>query len=1179
MGAAATTALTVRAEVAELLGVSPESLDPHADLIASGLDSIRMMTLSGRWRRQGIDVGFAALAAEPTVAAWTRLVAEHTGAPGSGEPTAGDPGAGDPDRENAGQASADDPNAPFPLAPIQHALWVGRDELTELGGVAAHLYVEFDGVGVDPERLGAAAAKLARRHPMLRVEILGDGTQRISDRTLPVKVTDLRHLDEAAAEQQLEEIRQAKSHQMLHGEVLELALTLLPGGRTRLHVDLDMQAADAVSYRNFMADLARFYKGVELPELGYTYREYRAALTATEPADAEADRRWWTDRLPHLPEAPALPLVPRPEQRDPRRGTRRWRYLDGEMRDRLFAAARNRGITPAMAFAASYAGTLARWSTNRHFLLNLPMFGREPFHPDVDKLVGDFSSSLMLDVDFTAAHTPAERARVMQAALHTSAAHATYSGLSVLRDLSRLHGKPQLAPFVFTSALGLGDLFAGDVTEQFGTPVWHISQGPQVLVDAQVTPFDGGLLVNWDVREDAFRPGVVDAMFAYQLAELERLAADDAAWDAPDPPAVPAEQLAVRAGLNSVTAGPSGEALHDGFFRRAQAAPDAVAVISSAGQLTYAQLREQVLAVAGALRVAGVKPGDTVSVVGPKGVDQVIALLGIHAAGAAYVPVGADQPADRAAGILRNARARMALVCAGGDLPADLPALTVAEALRVGSHETGVTPAAIDPQQIAYVLFTSGSTGEPKGVEVSHDAAMNTVEFINAHFGIGPDDRCLALSTLEGDLSVLDIFGMLRAGAALVVVDEADRRNPDAWARMIAEHRVTVLHWMPGWLEMLLSVTDSLSTVRVVPTGGDWVRAEMVRALRRAAPDVRFAGLGGATETAIHNTICEPPDPLPDTWTAVPFGRPLPNNACRVVAADGSDCPDWVPGELWVSGRGIARGYRGRDDLTAERFVEHDGRIWYRTGDLVRYLPDGQIDFVGRADHRVKVSGYRIELGEVEAALRRVAGVDGAVAAVLPAPGDGRGEQLAAIVRVTDPQLTVEELTARMGELVPPHMVPSHLLTVEQIPFTVGGKIDRRAVSALLADSLAEKADNRAPSYRAPSTPLERALAHIVAKVLGRDRVGLDDDFFELGGDSVLATQTVARIRDWLDSPGVMVTDIFAARDVGSLARRLIDAESGRERLDEVARVYLEVMEMTAADVASELESTSAKAS
>jgi len=1156
----ATSAQTVRDEVAELLGVPPESLDPEADLIASGLDSIRMMSLSGRWRRQGIDIGFAAMAANPTVAAWERLVAERTGRLHEAEP----------------RAAADDPDAPFPVAPIQHALWVGRNEFQELGGVAAHLYVEFDGEGVDPHRLQDAATRLVRRHPMLRVEILGDGMQRITDRGLPVKVTDLRHLDEARVQDRLAQIRHAKSHQMLEGEVLEISLTLLPGGRTRLHVDMDMQAADAVSYRNFMADLALFYKGVDLPELGYTYREYRARLTATEPPDAEADRRWWAERLPHLPQPPALPLVPRDQQADPRRGTRRWRYLDGTVRDRLYAAARRRGITPAMAFAASYAGTLARWSTNRHFLLNMPMFGREPYHPDVEKLVGDFTMSLMLDVDFTAAHTPAERARVMQEALHTSAAHATYSGLQVLRDLSRLHGKPQLAPFVFTSALGLGDLFAGDVTEQFGTPVWHISQGPQVLLDAQVTPFDGGLLVNWDVREDAFRPGVVDAMFDYWIAELDRLAADDAAWDAPDPPAVTPGQAAVRAAVNGVTAAPTGQALPDGFFRNAQADPDAVAVIGSTGTLSYGQLRQRVLAVAGALRVAGLQPGQTVAVIGPKGVDQVVALLAAHAAGAVYVPIGADQPAERAAAMLRTAGARMALVCNGGRIPDGLPALTVAEAERVGAREAGAGPVPVDPRQTAYVLFTSGSTGEPKGVEVSHDAAMNTVEFINRHFGIGPADRCLALSTLEGDLSVLDVFGMLHAGGSLVVVDEADRRNPDAWARLIAEHRVTVLHWMPGWLEMLLSVTDALPTVRVVPTGGDWVRTEMVRALRAAAPDVRFAGLGGATETAIHNTICEPPADLPAGWTAIPFGRPLPNNACRVVAADGSDCPDWVPGELWVSGRGIARGYRGRPDLTAERFVEHDGRIWYRTGDLVRWLPDGQLDFVGRADHRVKISGYRIELGEVEAALRRVAGVAGAVAAVLDVagnrPGDPPREQLCAVVQLAESAPKIDEITRRMGELVPPHMVPAHLLPVERIPYTVGGKIDRRAVAGLLAAGLADP--GTAAAARPPRTALERALTDIIGRVLGRGPVGVDDDFFELGGDSVLATTLVARIRDWLDSPGVMVTDVFATRNAADLAARLTDRDSG-ERLEQVAELYLEVLAMPPGEVASALDPAS----
>jgi mycobactin phenyloxazoline synthetase len=1153
---ASTTEQSVRDEVAELLGVAPADIDPDADLIASGLDSIRMMSLSGRWRRQGIDVGFAALAADPTLAAWTALVVGGVA-----------PAATQAAQAGATPTPSETGDETFPLAPIQHALWVGRNEDQQLGGVAAHLYIELDGTGVDPERLSAAAAKLAARHPMLRVEIRPDGTQRIGDRGLPVTVHDLRDRDLAGAEQRLDEIRDAKSHQMLHGEVLEIALSLLPDGRTRLHVDLDMQAADAVSYRNFMSDLAVFYGGGSLSELGYTYREYRDALTAAPATPTEEDRHWWAERIPDLPEGPALPLVPRPAQADPRRGTRRWHILDVAKRDALFAAAHRRGVTPAMAVAASYAGTLARWSTSRRFLLNLPMFGREQFHPDVDKLVGDFTSSLMLDVDLTGADTPIARARVLQQTLHATARHSSYSGLSVLRDLTRHHGTPILAPIVYTSALGLGDLFAGEVTEHFGKPVWTISQGPQVLLDAQATPVAEGLMINWDTREDAFRPGVADAMFTYHLAELERLATDETAWEATDIAAATSEQRAARDAVNGVTAAPSGDALHDGFFHNAQVHPETPAVFSSAGDLTYGELKDRVLAVAAALDVAGVRPSDTVAVLGPKTVEQVIALLAISALGAVYVPVGVDQPEERAARMLTNAGVRMALVCGDGEPPTTLPALTVTEALRVGRRVVGFVPRSVDPAERAYILFTSGSTGEPKGVEMAHDAAMNTVEFINGHFEIGPADRCLALSTLEGDLSVLDIFGMLRAGGSLVVVDEEHRRDPDMWARLIERHGVTVLHFMPGWLEMLAEVDGDLSSVRVVPTGGDWVRPELVRTLRKRAPRMRFAGLGGATETAIHNTVCDVED-IPADWTSVPFGVPLPNNACRVVGADGHDCPDWVPGELWVAGRGVARGYCARPDLTAERFVDYDGRIWYRTGDLVRYRPGGVLEFVGRADHRIKISGYRVELGDVEAALRGLSGVESAVATVVTAGGR---DVLAALVSAEAGAagLQPQKLATALAELVPPQMIPQVICTADQMPYTVGGKLDRAAVARRLtgADMLT------GIGYRAPATPIESALSAIVGSVLGRPRIGADDDFFAIGGDSVLATQLVARVRTWLDIPTVAVADIFAARTVAALAARLTAADSDARRLTEVAELYLEVAGMDAAEVVAALES------
>ncbi|MED5813075.1 amino acid adenylation domain-containing protein [Mycolicibacterium sp. 050232] len=1160
----ATSSQTVRDEVAELLGVSAADVDPDADLIASGLDSIRMMSLSGRWRKQGINVGFAALAANPTVAAWIDLVAEHTpDAPA--EQSAPETGGAGVDGE------------PFPLAPIQHAFWVGRNQDQQLGGVGAHLYVEFDGAGVDPQRLQAAATKLAARHPMLRVEILPDGTQRIGDRPLPVTVYDLRDLDETAAQEQLELLRETKSHQMLHDEVLQLSLSLLPDGRTRLHVDMDMQCADAVSYRNFMADLAAFYRGVDLPDLGYTYREYRSQLTASAPPPSEDDLQWWAERVPDLPDPPVLPLVPLSDQRNPHRSIRLWETLDVPTRDALFAAAHRRGITPAMAVGASYANALARWSTQSRFLLNLPMFGREPYHPDVDKLVGDFTSSLLLDIDLTGADTAMARARVVQETLHATAAHSSVSGLDVLRDMSRHRGSQTLATIVYTSALGLGDLFAGDVTEHFGAPVWTISQGPQVLIDAQATPLAEGLMINWDVRVEAFRPGVAEAMFAYHLAELRRLATDDAAWDAVDPPAASEQQRRVRAELNASTSVPSGDVLHTGFLANATAAPDAPAVFSSAGDLSYAELQDKVLAVAAALQSRGVCRGEVVAVLGPKCVEQVIALLAISMVGAAYLPVGVDQPADRAARILHTGGVDFALICGSGSDHPDLPHLTVADAEIIGDP-AHFEPVEVEPEDLAYVLFTSGSTGEPKGVEITHDAAMNTIEFINDHFEIGPADRCLALSHLECDLSVIDVYGTLRSGGSMVVVDEEHRRDPDVWVNLIAEHRVSVLHFLTGWLEMLVAAggaRESLSSVRVVPTGGDWVRPDLVRALRAASPQMRFAGLGGATETATHNTIFEvgfDDDALPAHWTAVPFGVPLTNNCCRVVDARGEDCPDWVPGELWVGGRGIARGYRGRPDLTAEKFVEYDGRRWYRTGDLVRSWPDGTLEFVGRADHRIKVSGFRIELGEVEGALCRVSGVDAAVAVLVPV--DGGHDLLGAVVRADQAGLEAgldeDAVVTALAELVPAHMIPQVLLVADEIPYA-RGKTDRTAAVRMLTAVGAPEARG----YRAPSDPLETALCAIVGDVLRQTGVGVDDDFFALGGDSVLGTQLVARIRDWLDTSTVMVADVFAARTVAQMAALLAGREAGSDRLQLVSELYLEVTGMDSADVTTELARTS----
>ncbi|MEV4203212.1 amino acid adenylation domain-containing protein, partial [Micromonospora globbae] len=336
---------------------------------------------------------------------------------------------------------------------------------------------------------------------------------------------------------------------------------------------------------------------------------------------------------------------------------------------------------------------------------------------------------------------------------------------------------------------------------------------------------------------------------------------------------------------------------------------------------------------------------------------QVVAVLGVLAAGGVYVPVGVDQPAARRDRILTRAGVRT-IVGAGGVSP---------------EGDGGApldAPVPVDPAALAYVIFTSGSTGEPKGVEVSHAAAVNTLAAVCERFDVGPDDRVLAVSALDFDLSVFDIFGLLGAGGALVLVGEDQRRDARAWLRLVNGHGVTVWNTVPALLDMLLTAAgeDPLGDLRLALVSGDWVGLDLRDRLVARRPDARLIALGGATEAAVWSNAFEVGE-VPAHWRSIPYGFPLPNQRYRVVDGRGRDCPDWVVGELWIGGAGVAAGYRGDAERTAQRFVEHDGSRWYRTGDLGRYWPDGTLEFLGRADFQVKIRGHRIELGEVEAAL------------------------------------------------------------------------------------------------------------------------------------------------------------------------------------------------------------------
>lgn len=1149
----------VRAAIAATLDVDPAQVREDDDLIGLGLDSLRMMGLAGRWRRAGIPINFARLAAEPTPAAWARLLAETARASAPGPEAAALPRTAEP----AAPGAAPD-GEPFPLAPMAHAYWAGR-QADDLAGVGAHLYVEFDGAGVDPARLRAATHRLLQAHPMLRARVLPDGTQLIGPAADIVTITDLTAATPARVEAELKRLRDERTHQLLDveaGQMLDVSLTRLPGGATRLHVDVDMIAADAVSYRILMRDLAAAYTGAELPAPTSAYRDYLRRPPA-DSAIRAADESFWRGRLPELPGAPELPLSPAGRAGTARRVRRLHHRVDAAGRRAVEAAARARGVTPAMALAAVFADTVGRWSARERFLLNLPLFDREPIRPDIDAVIGDFTSSVLLEVDASGATGLADRARTLQETLHRNAAHATVSGVQVLRMLGRAQGRQVLAPVVYTSAIGLGELFEESVTAAFGDAVNIVSQGPQVLLDAQVTEFDGGLLLNWDIRDEAFEEGVADAMFAHYRAGLAALTGDE--WDAPAGTAgPPGPQAPRRAAANATGPGAPPRTLHGAFFDRAAAHPERPAVLGGATPLTYGLLADRARAVAGALLDAGLRRGQPVAVRLPKGAGQPVAVLGVLAAGGHYVPVGYAQPAARRDAILSGAGAELLLDDGTSeDLAPGVQALPLDRAIA----HAGAAVAPSDPHEVAYVLYTSGSTGTPKGVEVSHAAAANTLDALIEEFDLDCETRTLAISALEFDLSVFDVFAPLATGGAIIVLPEAAKADPRAWQEAAVRHRASVINAVPAVLDLLLGSCEASATelpeLGTVLLGGDRVGVDLIeRTAAVAAPMVRFAGLGGATETAIHSTVCEVAH-APRDWDHVPYGRPLAGVCCRVVDAAGRDAPDHVAGELWIGGRSVALGYRGDPSRSADRFVEHGGMRWYRTGDRARYDSAGSIEFLGRVDNQVKVRGHRVELGEVEAALRCAPGVTGAIARV---HGEGARATLIAAVTGEEPgAVDPARVLAAAAELVPGYLVPVRVAVLDRFPLTGNGKIDRAAVGrALIAVAPRTEA---AP----PRTCLERALVALAADAIGiaADELGVGDDFFGLGGDSVQATALVTAIRSWLDAPTVTVADVFAGRTVAGIAELLAAADPNPERLETIAQLYLEVAALTDAEVAA----------
>lgn len=1001
----------------------------------------------------------------------------------------------------------------FPLTDIQMAYLLGRKNSFEYGDVASHLYLELDYPALDSVKVQKIWNQLIDKHDMLRAIVLEDGTQEVlrDVAEYPIYIST-----------KCEEIRSKWSDKYYNTEtwpMFDIGVTE-DKEKTTLHLSFDFLIADWASIWTLLIEFETIYynKGNGDEKCAISFRNYVLnEMGMKNSSRYRRDKEYWKNRLDIIPEAPVLPMRSNAEKSN--KFIRMARKLSAEDWEKIKFFSSQNSVTPTATVLSIFALCIERWSVNKKFSLNLTTLIRNNKYTGIYNTIGDFTSVDVLEIDLSEKIIFADFVKNVNKQIFEDLDHSSYSGIEVIRDLRKRRKNPMLLfPIIFTSSIGLikNDGMVGKVNNN------GISQTPQAFLDCQVMDNEEGLFINWDIRNGIFEEGVIQDIFCTFLTYLKKISESVEFWNQQANVELPEKQMDQRKNVNSTFKEIKMDTLQNLFLKSALEMPKKTAVVDECGEHTYEELLWTAYGIADELQKCSCKAGDYVGIKLNKSFFQIASVLGTLLIGAAFVPIDNDQPEIRADKILEIAKIK----CLIGEKE---ETHKYREKYKWIDKDSVILKKSYDEivndnfDDVAYVIFTSGSTGEPKGVVIEQQAVVNTIIDINERFQVKDKDSILALSQLHFDLSVYDIFGMLATGGTIVIPEKVRYKDPSYWLMLVEKWNITVWNSVPAFMEMFVDYLERFYkgeklSINKILLSGDWIPVKLPEKICRFLKDVRIYSLGGATEASIWSIYHE--CKMGESYnSSIPYGVPLSNQGFEVLDANMKPCPDMVQGELYITGKGLAKEYLGDVSKTQSSFFWLNNKRIYKTGDFGRYLRNGEIEFLGRKDSQIKISGHRIDTGEIENAIMDCC--SGKNCCVTTVDWNNEPKLVAVIVPKEDEKKDEKSVREALKRYLPQYMIPFFLQFIDEIPCTSNGKVDRQAIRKLFIDKRDDKIQHKRWELE---NLIDKEIYSILISVLKVDALYPDDNLFELGADSLLMAQIAGRVKEIIEQTKTSVT-------------------------------------------------------